>query len=571
MQFRGLFLIPLLTCALLGQNAQQVPERTVARISHINGDVSVRRGDSGEVVAATVNAPMVSDDRLLTSTTARAELQFDSANLIRVSPSVELRLGDLQFQRYQAQLAVGTITLRVLRPSNAQVEIDTPILGVHPLTPGIYRITVKDDGSTDLTVRQGEADVMTQRGAERVRAGATMLARGSLPDPEYQLVTAVSQDEWDRWNASRDQELLRSPSYQRVSPDINGYEDLDRNGRWLNDPQYGQVWAPNVGPGWAPYQAGSWVWEDYYGWTWVSYDPWGWAPYHYGRWFVGPAGWCWWPGPVYGRYYWSPALVAFFGFGGYTGFQAGFGFGFGSVGWVPLAPFESFHPWWGRGFYGAGFVNRPNVVANANLASMYRNARVMNGVTAVAANSFGRHVGQYQSLNGATIRDAGVVHGVLAVTPDRASLHYTSRPPRVAAVVSVRSTQFFGRSPTTSGPRISFEQQRRTMEQAARTSFTSPSPRGPAETGSGFAHGWERFGEPVHHVNPVGPAGYGAAGNGYSRGYVPAAPQRSAGGGQPVRIGPSIVRERPAAPPPAANRAPAGNGGRNSGGGHSHR
>ena len=45
------------------------------------------------------------------------------------------------------------------------------------------------------------------------------------------------------------------------------------------------------------------------------------------------------------RHYWSPALVGFFGFGGGVG--VGVGFGFGGIGWVPLAPFEVFHPWWG--------------------------------------------------------------------------------------------------------------------------------------------------------------------------------------------------------------------------------
>ena len=43
------------------------PDRSVARISVINGDVSVRRGDSGDVVAAAINAPLLVQDSLLTS------------------------------------------------------------------------------------------------------------------------------------------------------------------------------------------------------------------------------------------------------------------------------------------------------------------------------------------------------------------------------------------------------------------------------------------------------------------------------------------------------------------------
>ena len=98
-------------------------------------------------------------------------------------------------------------------------------------------------------------------------------------------------------------------------PDIVGAEDLDQNGRWNNDPQYGNVWVPNVDPGWAPYRVGRWVDEPYYGWTWVSGDPWGWAPYHYGNWYMSSFGWAWYPGPFGGRHYWRPALVGFFGWG----------------------------------------------------------------------------------------------------------------------------------------------------------------------------------------------------------------------------------------------------------------
>src|SRR6185437_7861954 len=127
-------------------------------------------------------------------------------------------------------------------------------------------------------------------------------------------------DQFDDWSNNRDQQLLRSRSYQYVSADIYCAEDLDAYGSWVSS-RYGPVWAP--------YHAGRWVWEDYYGWTWVDYAPWGWAPFHYGRWFMnGGRGWCWWPGPVRKPYYWRPALVGFFGFGG-GGFGVSVGIGFG--------------------------------------------------------------------------------------------------------------------------------------------------------------------------------------------------------------------------------------------------
>ena len=125
-------------------------------------------------------------------------------------------------------------------------------------------------------------------------------------------------------------------------------------------------------------------------------------------------GWAWWPGAIYGPYYWRPALVGFFGWG--PGFGVGFGFGFGNVGWVALAPFERFNPWYGAGIYGRGF-GAVNITRNVNVTNIYRNARVSNGVTSMASNQFG-HAG----VNGATeLRAAGASRS--GASRRRAGLH----------------------------------------------------------------------------------------------------------------------------------------------------
>jgi hypothetical protein len=445
-----------------------VPERGVARISAINGDVSVRRGDSGDWVAAAPNAPVLVDDRIAAGPGSRAEVQFDSANLIRVGANAEIRMAQLDYGRYNIQVAHGTVTFRVFRDSQAQVEVDTPTVSVRPSRIGSYRIYVQDDGETEITVRSGEVEVYSPRGAEPLQAGQTMLARGDPSNPEFRIVPAIAYDEWDRWNTQRDRELQRSTSYRYVPQGVYGTEDMDSYGRWVDVPSYGQVWTPAVAPDWAPYHYGRWVWEDWYGWTWVSYDPWGWAPYHWGRWFYyNPYGWCWYPGG-FGVNYWSPALVAFFGFGG----GVGVGFGFGNIGWVPLAPFEPFHPWWGRGFYGGYrdpmFFNRNVNITNVNITNIYRNARVANGVAAVRAVDFQQ--GRFNNISrmaGTQIREAGLVRGQLPVAPGAANLRYSNRAvsnvPR-----SLENVRFFSRNQAPAVERVPFAQQQRAMQQYSR-------------------------------------------------------------------------------------------------------
>jgi len=89
------------------------PGRGVARISVVNGDVSVRRGDSGDWVAAAVNAPLVVEDTLATGPNSRAEVQFDYANMLRLSSNAEARFSELENPRYQLQRARGLAECRV--------------------------------------------------------------------------------------------------------------------------------------------------------------------------------------------------------------------------------------------------------------------------------------------------------------------------------------------------------------------------------------------------------------------------------------------------------------------------
>jgi hypothetical protein len=459
------------------------PDRGVARISSMNGNVSVRRGDSGDLVGGILNAPLIAGDRVVTADAARGEVEFDSGNLIRLGPATEVRLSELQYGHYQIQLATGTTIFRVRR-EGADVEISTPSIAVHPMAVGVYRVTVRTDGTTEITVRTGNAEVSGPRGSEPLQAGSMMMVRGTATDPEFQTVQALPEDDFERWSMGRDQQMDRSRSPQHVNRDVTGAEDLDQYGHWANDGSYGQVWVPTADPGWAPYRCGRWVWMDYYGWTWVGCEPWAWAPYHYGRWYFGSLGWAWWPGPMYGPAYFRPALVGFFGWGG--GIGIGVGFGFGNVGWVPLAPFERYRPWYGPGARGAG------VVGNVNVASIYRNARVANGVTSMQARDFGRggvnNANFVRSAPGDLAR-AGAVRGGLPMSPSAESRNFSGRAASSQGLPRTGdNTRFFSKASSTS--------------------------RGSANSNGG----WQRF-------NPSTNAGQGSRASGGS-------PQNSGGGWQ---------------------------------------
>jgi len=522
-------LLPALVVAVLttgGAGAQdegQEQGRGVARLSLISGDVSVRRGDTNEWVAAAINAPLLSQDRVLTGMGSRTEVQFDASNFARLADGGELRLADIENRRYLVRLAAGTMTWRVLRDRTAEVEIATPSIAVRPVGRGSYRVTVRGDGSTEVTVRSGEAEIFTPQGSERLRSGRTLVARGEAAAPEFRTDGAMPLDEFDRWSQSRDRDLERSESYRYVSRDVYGVEDLDGHGRWVNTPEYGQVWVPAASGGWAPYRNGRWSWVDYYGWSWVSYDPWGWAPYHYGRWFhrVG-LGWCWWPGRQSARHYWSPALVGFFGWGSGRGFSVGVGVGFGNWGWVPLAPFERYSPWYGRGNYGGyrnpGYVNNSVNITNINITNVYRNARFDDGVTVINGQDFGRGGVNPIRFDRNQLNNASFVRGQLPAAPGRESLRWSDRAVSTPVGPSRGDDRFFSRTQPGTIDRVPFESQRAALQDISRRTFDRESGVVAGERGGNIMErGGARLEQPRGEMGRDG-VGRGDAGGAVTRG-----------------------------------------------------
>ena len=429
-------------CDCTGDGEQQKsegPAPDVARISLIYGDVTTQRGDTGDWSVTTVNAPVMQGDQVATGEKSRTEIQLDYADILRLAARSQVKVADLAHNRIQVQVAQGYTNYTMLKGGEADVEIDSPNVAVHPLKPGSYRVQVNSDSETDVIVRSGEAEITTPQGSTRVREGELITIRGT-DSPEYKISAAPQKDDWDRWNNDRDNVIREADGPRRTNRYYTGSADLDGYGQWNNVPGYGNVWQPYQQGNWAPYQTGRWVWQPFYGWTWVSNEPWGWAPYHYGRWFYYGSNWCWWPGPVYAGYrpLWSPAFVSFIGFGVHVGF------GFGSIGWFPVGPHDAFYPWYGRGFNhvnvvsitninvvnrGGGFVaplavrGRQPFFSNANL--VLTNPRVRASVTSVSSANFGRGVatgGFRRGVEENELRESRVMTGNLPVVPTRESL-----------------------------------------------------------------------------------------------------------------------------------------------------
>ena len=178
----------------------------VARVSVADGDVEVNRGDTGDRMQARGGMPLAGNDTIATGRSSRAEVQLGPGNLVRLGEESRVRIVDVGNRYFRVEVLSGTVNVSQLRGGEADIDVMTPNTTVRPLKTGVYRVLVRE-AQTDLTVRKGEAEVVSSRGGEKVKSGQRASVRGPRQNPEFRIAGADPKDSFDRWNERRDDVL----------------------------------------------------------------------------------------------------------------------------------------------------------------------------------------------------------------------------------------------------------------------------------------------------------------------------------------------------------------------------
>ncbi len=374
-------LVALLTVALQSTPASADPPSRVGRVSFLQGTVLFYMDRNEGWQPARTNHPVTSENSVWTDGGGLAEVRI-GASAVRLDANTIVDFVRVADDRTDAFLQRGSLNIRTRNYGQSgyreSLAVETNGGRFVIDADGRYRIDVPQDASESrVTVFAGRARF---EGADRnlvnVEPGNTIVVQHTQGLVSFRF-EAARELEFDRWASARDsawdEAHSRTVRERVVSTYMTGYEDLDRYGEWVDDREYGRIWAPRtVITGWAPYRYGSWSYVNPWGWTWVDDAPWGFAPFHYGRWVTVGSRWCWWPGSYHHRPAYAPALVAWYGKPGLSvSVSAGH-----SVGWFPLAPHEHFVP---RYTNNTNYIRNVNYVTN-NITVINPPARYANGV-----------------------------------------------------------------------------------------------------------------------------------------------------------------------------------------------
>jgi hypothetical protein len=392
-------------------SAEDAPAMVVGRIFHSEGELLRYVPDTKDWVAVVNDAPFGTEDTLFSGSQGMAELIVPNGTWIRIGNSTQIQFVTLDADLAEIDVASGVARF-YNKGSNTVITVTSPF-GYVLADPGTaFDFYVGDNSVEVVAVRGRVSFVHTATEAKYdVAAGSPSIL---ADDQRVSSGEGTVDPGWERWNMVREnfwaaKARVRGRSVEYLPPSLQDEAyALEENGSWESVPYEGTsrwFWRPRVVAGWSPFTVGRWT--DWYGdQTWIPAEPFGYVTHHYGNWVYMRNYWYWAPPVVTVRvglplldvgFYWYPGRVSWIHTGTY-------------VGWVPLAPRETYYSY--RNWGGPHVV----VVNNVNIARInvnVRNYAYANRAIVVKQNNF-YGVNNYRNVQVTNINRTTIINNYRA-------------------------------------------------------------------------------------------------------------------------------------------------------------
>ncbi len=287
----------------------------IVRLSSVEGNVQMDRGNGGGLERAILNAPIIEGTRLVTGSDGLAEVEFENESALRLTDDSEVKFSQLLMNDAGAKINQFEVVKGIVYLDAASKGEDTYRVKVGDTSLVARRDTVMRISATpeQLKVAVFKGDVQLEGGAQPVSIHKKETLTVDLNDAsKYTVANGTEAIRYDAWNKERE-------DYSKTYAENTGYggpnrgyglQDLNYYGDFFYAPGYGYAWQPYGFAGsminWSPYSNGAWMFYPGMGYAWASSYAWGWLPYHYGSWaFINGAGWAWLPGGGYNRQWYA--------------------------------------------------------------------------------------------------------------------------------------------------------------------------------------------------------------------------------------------------------------------------
>jgi hypothetical protein len=410
----GFLVVLFLTCGAMVPTARatEAPNLMVGRVYQVEGSLLRYVTEDDDWVAVVQDAPFSTGDTLYTGRNGKAELVVPNGTWIRVDDNTQVQFIGLDSDVSEIDIGAG-LGRFYNKDSDLVIKATSPF-GYVLVYPGSSFDYYVGENSAEVVPIKGKITFVHTRSNARYEVYP---GNPSILADQYQVSSGEAgvDPDWDGWNRSREsfwasRSRTTGPSAQYLPAALrqDAYV-FEENGRWERvyyDGGERLFWRPTrVNPDWAPFTNGRWT-EWYGDQTWIPSEPFGYVTHHYGNWIYAGGHWYWAP-PVARvavglpllnlGFFWYPGRVSWIHSGGY-------------VGWVPLAPRETYysHYHWGG----------PHVVRVTNINITQINIHTRNYANARHAVVVPQHnfytVNNYRSVRVTNINNTTIINNYQA-------------------------------------------------------------------------------------------------------------------------------------------------------------
>jgi len=212
--------------------------RSFARLSYITGNTFIQNVSDLAYKEGIVNMPVMEGDRVGT-TNGRAEIYMRNGTYLRLDNNTKIDFLNIPNQgndMTQVRLWAGNIYFSIGKlEKEKNIEIHTSDVSFYILDRGLYRIDIKENSKTIISVFQGMVEAASESGSVLIKESQKMeIVQGNFTSRPESFSTAAD-DNFNRWSEYRDSQVRKRMMNDYLPEQLDGMVKSYQSDKQIND------------------------------------------------------------------------------------------------------------------------------------------------------------------------------------------------------------------------------------------------------------------------------------------------------------------------------------------------
>jgi len=220
----AILFIFLLTFSYAGAQEYDYTKNSFARLSYITGNAFIQNVSDLAYEEGIVNRPVMEGDRVGTID-GRAEIYMRNGTYLRLDNNTKIDFLNIPKHKNdmtQVRLWAGNIYFSIGKlEKEKNIEILTADVSFFILDKGLYRIDIKENSETVISVFQGMVEAASESGSVLIKESQKMeIVQGQFTSRPKSF-TPAADDGFDRWSEYRDSQVRKKLANNYIPEELD--------------------------------------------------------------------------------------------------------------------------------------------------------------------------------------------------------------------------------------------------------------------------------------------------------------------------------------------------------------